>query len=237
MGYSAMIRHTKGYPMKYVILLTLFLAGEASSIDFDWALAMAISGDVDHQLIVSEMYESGTGGAPQSQVMALEFLEMAAKQGNPAHQLKLSEAFSLGSLGIQNPFLALHWARKAAEQGHIGAMLITALLLSDEQFELNDKNESLTWLLKAAEKNDDGASRVARARAQFLLARRYEIGDGVKENYSEALKWFKRAGNNGDQFGQFKLGSIYYLGQGVVENFTKSASWHDKSAKQGNPFG
>ena len=222
--------------MKYVILLTLLLAGEASSIDFDWALAMAKSGDVDHQLIVSSMYESGNGGAPQSKVMALEFLERAAMQGNPAHQLKLSKAFSLGSLGIQNPFQALHWARKAAEQGDINAMLVTAALLSDEQFELHDNIESLTWLVMAAEINDDGAGKFAQARAQFLLARRYEIGDGVKENYVEALKWFNRAANNGDQFAQDKLGLVYYIGKGVVENFVKSASWYDKSAKQGNPW-
>ena len=222
--------------MKYVILLTLLLAGEASSIDFDWALAMAISGDVNHQLIVSEMYESGTGGAPKSQSTALYFLKLAAKQGNPEHQLKLSRAFALGNLGIQNPFLALHWARKAAEQGDINAMLVTAVLLSDEQFELYDKNESLTWLVKAAEKSDDGTHKNAQARAQFLLGIRYETGDGVKENYSEALRLWKLAGNNGDEFAQDRLGRVYYQGKGVVENFAKSASWYEKSAKQGVPF-
>ena len=227
--------------MKYVILLTLFLAGEASSIDFDWALAMAISGDAHHQLIVSEMYESGTGGAPQSKSMALEFLERAAKQGNPAHQLKLSLAFSNGSLGIKNLFQALAWARKAAKKGDISAMLITASILSDEKFELYDKNESLTWLVKAAEKSDDGTSksaqaRFAQARAQFLVGIRYETGDGVKENYSEALRLFKLAGNNGDEFAQNKLGMVYYQGKDVVENFAKSASWYEKSAKQGNPW-
>jgi TPR repeat protein/ATP-dependent protease ClpP protease subunit len=222
--------------MKYVILLTLFLAGEASSLDFDRTFAMAISGDALHQVIVSEMYESGIGGAPQSKFMALEFLIMAAKQGNPKHQLKLSAAFGLGSLGIQNPFQALHWARKAAKQGDIEAMLMTVLYLSDEQFELYDKNESLTWLVKAAEKSDDGTSRSSRARAQYLLGIRYEKGDGVKENYSEALRLFKLAGNNGDDFAQYSLGRVYYKGKGVVENFAKSASWYEKSAKQGNPW-
>ena len=44
--------------------------------------------------------------------------------------------------------------------------------------------------------------------SQFTLGGVYEKGDGVAQNYAEAVKWFKFAGEQGYAEAQYKLGCI-----------------------------
>ena len=71
------------------------------------------------------------------------------------------------------------------------------------------------------------------ADAQFLLGRRYFNGEGVPQNYQEAVKWFRLAAEQGDADAQFLLGRRYFNGEGVPQDYQEAAKWYRLAAEQG----
>ena len=53
------------------------------------------------------------------------------------------------------------------------------------------------------------------AEAQFTIGGIYYTGEGVKQNYTDAVKWVRLAAEQGFSKAQYNLGEMYYKGQGV----------------------
>jgi hypothetical protein len=58
--------------------------------------------------------------------------------------------------------------------------------------------------------------------AQSKLGSRYYKGKGVKQDYTQALKWYQKAAEQGDVYGQVNLGFFYCEGLGVEQNYDKA---------------
>ena len=71
------------------------------------------------------------------------------------------------------------------------------------------------------------------AKAQTILGGRYHQGQGVAQDYSEAVTWFRKAAEQGYPDAQFKLGFAYLKGEGVPQEFAQAALWYRKAAEQG----
>jgi TPR repeat protein len=69
----------------------------------------------------------------------------------------------------------------------------------------------------------------------------YYNGNGVSQDYSEAVKWFRKAAEHpisftqsrGTPVSQFMLGLIYDNGEGVPQDYTEALQWYREAAKQG----
>lgn len=61
--------------------------------------------------------------------------------------------------------------------------------------------------------------------AQFALGARYATGEGVSQNYSEAVRWFDKAGEQGHVVAQATLGAYYWAGRGVSQDLSKAYFW------------
>ncbi len=61
----------------------------------------------------------------------------------------------------------------------------------------------------------------------------YENGWGVPKDYAEAVKWFRKAAEQGHAQAQNDLGCSYYHGNGVPKNRKKAIEWWKKAAAQG----
>ena len=72
--------------------------------------------------------------------------------------------------------------------------------------------------------------------AMFLLGLLLERGEnvGVKQNYTEAIKWYKKAAEAGNSRAMNNLGVMYYNGHGVEQDYTEAARWYKKGAEAGN---
>ena len=57
-----------------------------------------------------------------------------------------------------------------------------------------------------------------RASAQWLLGDAYQFGEGVPQDYAQAMAWYREAAEQGEAVGQYLLGSMYQLGQGVPKD-------------------
>lgn len=61
----------------------------------------------------------------------------------------------------------------------------------------------------------------------------YYSGGGVEKNYKEAVKWFRKAAEQGHAESQCTLGIFYYNGVGVAKNEREAIKWLRMSAEQG----
>ena len=59
----------------------------------------------------------------------------------------------------------------------------------------------------------------------------YYDGDGVAQDYGEAVKWFQLAADRGDRAAQNNLGLMYAQGQGVPQNHVQAFKWFNLSAR------
>ena len=54
-----------------------------------------------------------------------------------------------------------------------------------------------------------------------------------QENYAEAVKWYRKAAEQGDARAQCFLGFFYDNGQGVPQDYEEAVKWYRKAAEQG----
>ncbi|MCF5729895.1 SEL1-like repeat protein [Aeromonas veronii] len=91
----------------------------------------------------------------------------------------------------------------------------------------SDQPEDINALIKSAEGGD--------AVAQFTLGSRYDFGEGVEQNDSKAVEWYRKAAEKGLPAAQFNLGLMYQNGQGVVKSDSQAVEWYRKAAEQEYP--
>src|SRR5260370_33170772 len=61
--------------------------------------------------------------------------------------------------------------------------------------------------------------------ADYALCAPYDFGDGVRQNYSKAMRWFFRAAEQGHVISQATLGAYYMAGRGVSLDLSKAYFW------------
>ena len=66
----------------------------------------------------------------------------------------------------------------------------------------------------------------------------YEFGGhGKTQDYTKAVKWYRKAAELGDDWAQWKMGECYKDGRGVAKDYYEAVKWYRKAANQGNEFG
>ena len=70
--------------------------------------------------------------------------------------------------------------------------------------------------------------------AQYNLGVKYYFGEGVPQDYKEAVKWFTKAAEQGDAKAQYNLGNKYRKGEGVPQDYKEAVKWFTKAAEQGD---
>ena len=86
-------------------------------------------------------------------------------------------------------------------------------------------NKAATLLRPVAEQGD--------AQAQTYMGLLYEKGDGVPQDYVEAVKWYRLAAEQGKADAQYYLGNMYRNGNGVPQDEAEAVIWYSKAAEQG----
>jgi S1-C subfamily serine protease len=69
--------------------------------------------------------------------------------------------------------------------------------------------------------------------AECSLGLRYDNGEGVATNKSEAVSWYRKAANQGYAEAQNNLGGCYDQGDGVTKDSVEAVKWYRKAAEQG----
>lgn len=72
------------------------------------------------------------------------------------------------------------------------------------------------------------------AKAQYNLGVMYHNGEGVPQDYTEAMKWYQRAAELELADAHYNLGVLYHKGEGVPQDYTEAVKWFRKAAELGN---
>ena len=70
--------------------------------------------------------------------------------------------------------------------------------------------------------------------SQYNLGLCYAEGNGVEVDLAEAVRWFRKAAEQGMPQAQFNLGLCLARGVGVAKNVVEGAMWLNSAAQQGN---
>jgi TPR repeat protein len=81
--------------------------------------------------------------------------------------------------------------------------------------------------------NERKMAEAGRPLHQYFLGLAYEQGRGVRQDYAEALKWFRRAADQGLSNAQFQLGLLYYAGRGASQDFVRAYVWFNLATAHG----
>lgn len=95
-----------------------------------------------------------------------------------------------------------------------------------EVFRSGDNETALRELLELAEQG--------LVEAQSALAWMYLTGKGVRQDYTEAVRWYRKAAEQGDATAQYNIGYAYAIGRGVPKDDVEAAKWYRKAAEQGD---
>ena len=68
-------------------------------------------------------------------------------------------------------------------------------------------------------------------------ALKYTNGEGVPEDDSEAVKWYRKAAEQGNASAQFNLGIKYANGEGVPEDDSEAVKWYRRGRRAGTGRG
>ena len=71
------------------------------------------------------------------------------------------------------------------------------------------------------------------ATAQNDLGCAYSSGQGVEQDFAEAIKWWRKAADCDLPGAALNLGIAYLSGQGVPQDYAEAARWNRKAAEQG----
>jgi TPR repeat protein len=71
--------------------------------------------------------------------------------------------------------------------------------------------------------------------AQFSIAAMYDDGRGLPQDFSLALKWYKKAAHAGLADAQYMVGRFYGGGRGVKQNPSAAFFWFNLAASSGYP--
>ena len=72
------------------------------------------------------------------------------------------------------------------------------------------------------------------APAQFNLGIAYDTGEGVRQDHTEAVKWYRLAAEQGHVRAQNNLAASYGRGEGVVQDYSEALKWYRIAASHGD---
>jgi TPR repeat protein len=150
----------------------------------------------------------------------------------------------------------LHWMKKAADMGDNEAICHLGLMYFSGHGVEEDIEQGEEWFDRATRLDSDIVGRVAilfhmyKDKQNFTLARKWyinglyspisrlglgllsEYGDGVKQDYQKALRYYTKLTDKGLAVGKLRLGLMHYYGKGVPVDYRKSFDLFEKAKRE-----
>ena len=179
-----------------VVAMSMGGAPQITVSPHDELTASARAGNTDAQAELGLNYLNGVGVAADEN-FALDWLQLAAENGQPVAQYTLATLYAREGSAIHDPATAKYWYQLAAENGNRMAMNNLAMFYAQGLGTDADITEAAHWFSMAAA--------LGFGVAQFNLAVLYERGDGVPHDLVEAYKWYALAAAQGDADAQARI--------------------------------
>ena len=185
----------------------------------DWQALFSIaeSGDPEAQYWLGRIYEAGRLLPIEKQKSAYWYQKSAEQGYAPAEYLVCGKRANQDLIEHERCM----W--RAAENGVAEAQFWLGVAFDQNPwFGVTDKKEALKWYKRAGEGD--------LPEAENELGLRYQLGDGVEQNYVQAAYWFRKAAEHvpnlgGAGQGRNNLGLLYADGCGVPKDLVQAYMW------------
>lgn len=101
---------------------------------------------------------------------------------------------------------------------------ILSLVMISSSIKCQAFSQSIESLISLAKKGD--------VEAQFKLGNKYYNGEGVNQDYSQAVYWYRKAAKKNDARALCNMGVCYECGYGVKKDLKEAVDWYSKAAKR-----
>lgn len=177
--------------------------------------------------------EAQTASKPSRPVPGTEELitQTGGAAPGPASAALAPEVFDPPLLGTDLPVSAAFNSKQIAGSGKITAAALLPpgeMLVPVSHLESTAPGVSSEFLeiKRQAEAGDPVA--------QYETAQRFASGQGVQQDYGQAISFFERAAKLGLAPAQFRLASLYEKGLGTAKSPQIAAIWYERAAGNGN---
>ena len=148
-------------------------------------------------------------GVKRNEKEAVRWYKVAADNGDDKAQYELGIiyecAFEFDLPGSAK--LAAKYYTMTAERGNDSAQMRLALLYQEGKGVDKNPQKAVELFLKASDRNNN---------SRYFLGQCYEKGDGVKQDYKEAAKWYQKAA------AWYDLARLFEKGLGVEKNIVRA---------------
>jgi TPR repeat protein len=120
---------------------------------------------------------------------AIRWTKILAEHGEADAAFELAEAYTQGRGVTQNDGEGVKWYLRAGQLGNVLAEAELGMIYGSGRGHVpKNASESVRWFRRAADHGNQFA--------QVSLGEAYELGDGVAQDYREAMYWYWRADRN-----------------------------------------
>lgn len=228
----------QGHVQAYKQLSRMYHDGQGVEQDntqaLKWLLKAPEQGDAYYQYYVGRMYKS-----IQDNAQAFKWFSKAAEQNNSDAQYELGEMYRNGEGVVQDNAKAVQWFSKAAI-GSDRAKKKLNFMYKNGIGVAQDDPELLAWRKKRAERHAILVKAYSKS-AKYNPSEKNRLGmkyrdgeDGLIEDDTQAVYWFRKAAEEGHREAQENLGGMYERGEGVTQDYTEAMAWYRKAAEQGS---
>ncbi|MBT7968233.1 MAG: sel1 repeat family protein, partial [Methylococcales bacterium] len=199
-----------------------------------WIKKSAEKGFPEAQNNLGERYSEGKGFT-QDNEEAIKWFKLATKQKFPEAEYNLSKIYLKEANQISDSFIKKEDSQDNKEKKNYIEGVIEKFI-SETNTENSTKEIKTYYLntLRSSVKNlIVSSSKQGFDKSQFVLGLMYKNGEGVPQDYKEAVKWYRKAAKQGNFEAQYSLGEIYQEGKGIPQDYTESVKWYRLAAEQG----
>ena len=107
-------------------------------------------------------------------------------------------------------------------------LILTCLIIASVSMYADELPDDVGALTQLVEKGN--------VEAMYKLGNLYYEGEGVNQNYEEAVKYFRMAANKGDADALDMLGDCYKNGEGVPQNYEEAVKYYKLAAEKKNKY-
>ncbi len=190
-------------------------------------------GDLRAAYYLGLMYRDGAGVKKDDPREAIEWLRIAAEEGNAYAQMSLGGLYEGWA---DNRDEGAKWELLAAKQGLVDAQYYIGMLhlygytsgVNDPKG-YNDPVEALMWFKLAADQGNTNA--------QDAIGSVYLNGWGAAEDHKEAYRWFHMAADKGNSESKCSLAKMYATGDTVEKDMAMAKKFFDEGQALGGGIG
>ncbi|HEX3091826.1 MAG TPA: tetratricopeptide repeat protein [Candidatus Angelobacter sp.] len=203
-------------------------AGRVKAEDLPALQQKASAGDVQTQLLLGMLYQSGCGVVKRDSTLELNWYHKAADQGNSLAENQIGSYYDNGA--GHNQAEGFKWYRKAADHGDAVAENNVGSMYAEGAGVQKNFAEATSWIRKAVEHGADNAMEELMA---LYDSGKAVPGKSLQENQQEGLTLLRSWADQGKPAAQLLLAAGYTNGSmGLSRNLPEAVNLLRKVAEK-----